>query len=129
MVLPAPEGPTRATSWPGSAVKVTSKRTCWEAVVSSTATDSSEASETSSAAGYRKSTWSNSMRAGPAGTGRASGFVLDHGREIEDLEDPVEGDQGGHHVDLHVGQRGEGAVEAGQVGGQGHHRPQLQACR
>ncbi len=51
VVLPAPEGPTRATSCPGSAVKVTSNSTCWDSVVSSTATDSSEASETSSAVG------------------------------------------------------------------------------
>ena len=54
------------------------------------------------------------------------GLVLDHGRQVEDLEDPVERDQGGHDVDLNVGQRGEWTVEAGQVGGQGHHRPQLQ---
>ena len=51
VVFPAPEGPTRATSWPGSAVKLTSKSTCWGTVVSRTATDSSEASETSSASG------------------------------------------------------------------------------
>ena len=30
VVLPAPDGPTRATSWPGSAVKVTSNSTCWD---------------------------------------------------------------------------------------------------
>ncbi len=73
MVLPAPDGPTSATIWPGSTVKLTSKRTWAETVVSRTATDSREARETSSAVGYRKSTWSNSMVAGPGGTGRASG--------------------------------------------------------
>src|SRR5664280_361478 len=56
VVLPAPDGPTRATNWPGSAAKVTSNSTCWETVVSSTANDSSEANETYSAEGKRKST-------------------------------------------------------------------------
>ena len=51
VVLPAPEGPTRAISSPGSAWKVTSKRTWLRAVFSSTATDSREASETSAALG------------------------------------------------------------------------------
>ena len=56
MVLPAPEGPTSATSWPGSTSNDTSKRTWLDTVVSRTATDSREASDTSSAVGYRKST-------------------------------------------------------------------------
>ena len=51
VVLPAPDGPTSATSWPGSAVKVTSNSTWLDTVGSRTATDSSEASETSSALG------------------------------------------------------------------------------
>ena len=51
VVLPAPDGPTRATSWPGSAVKLTSKSTWEETVGSRTATDSSEARDTSSAVG------------------------------------------------------------------------------
>ena len=51
VVFPAPDGPTRATSCPGSAVNDTSKSTGCDAVRSRTATDSSEASDTSSALG------------------------------------------------------------------------------
>ncbi len=69
------------------------------------------------------------LDAGRPGRDRAGvGLVLDHGRQVEDLEDPVEGDQGRHDVDLDVGQGGERAVEAGEVGGQGHHRPHLQGA-
>ena len=51
VVFPAPDGPTSATSCPGSALNDTSKSTGWETVRSSTATDSNEASDTSSALG------------------------------------------------------------------------------
>jgi hypothetical protein len=53
VVLPAPEGPTRATRDPGSTVKLTSSRTWWglAGVTSGTATDSREARETSSGRG------------------------------------------------------------------------------
>ena len=51
VVFPAPDGPTSATMWPGSTVKETSWRTSPRWPASSTATDSSEASETSSALG------------------------------------------------------------------------------
>ena len=44
--------------------------------------------------------------------------LLDHRLEVEHLEDPLEGDQRGHHVDPDVGQRGQRAVEAGQQRGQ-----------
>ena len=54
MVLPAPDGPTSAVSCPGGAVKVTPRSTGWAAPARSgtgSAIDSSEASETSLAAG------------------------------------------------------------------------------
>ena len=51
VVLPAPDGPTRATSEPGSARKDTPRSTVVDGVASSTATDSSEASDTCSAVG------------------------------------------------------------------------------
>jgi hypothetical protein len=51
VVLPAPDGPTSATSSPGRASKDTSKRTGTDGVCSRTATDSSDASDTSSALG------------------------------------------------------------------------------
>src|SRR5450755_3887213 len=73
VVLPAPEGPTSATSSPAWAVNETSYKTCVFGEVSRIATDSSEASETSAAAGYRNCTWSNSMMFAPAGRSTASG--------------------------------------------------------
>ncbi len=51
VVLPAPDGPTRATSCPGSARNEMPCSTVADGVWSSTATDSSEASETCSAVG------------------------------------------------------------------------------
>ena len=51
MVLPAPDGPTSATIWPGSAVNEMSVSTGPLSRDSVRATDSSEASETSSARG------------------------------------------------------------------------------
>ena len=73
MVLPAPDGPTSATSWPGSATNETSWSTCWLGRWSRTATASSEASDTSFAVGYAKSTWRSSTVLGPPGTSTASG--------------------------------------------------------
>jgi len=40
--------------------------------------------------------------------------VLDRRAQVEHLEDPFEGDQGGHHVHLDVGQRGHRPVEAAE---------------
>ena len=51
MVLPAPEGPTSATIWPGSATKLMSVSTWPLSRDSLRATTSSEASEISSARG------------------------------------------------------------------------------
>ena len=64
VVLPAPDGPTRAVSWPDGAVKLTSCKTpAAEAGRSGagSAIDSSEASDTSDADGYRNDTSSNSI--------------------------------------------------------------------
>ena len=54
VVLPAPDGPTSAVSCPAGAVKLTSRSTSWAAAGRSgtgSAIDSSEASDTSLAAG------------------------------------------------------------------------------
>ena len=48
----------------------------------------------------------------------ASGVVGDHRRQVEHLEHPLERDERGHDVDLHVRQRRERAVQPGQVGGE-----------
>src|SRR5262249_7758976 len=71
VVLPAPDGPTRAVSCRAGAAKLTSCRTPRLASVRSgvgSAIDSSDARLTSEAAGYRNDTWSNTMSAAvPAG--------------------------------------------------------------
>ena len=51
VVLPAPDGPTSAISSPGSARNDTACSTCADGAASSTATSSSEASDTSAADG------------------------------------------------------------------------------
>ena len=51
VVLPAPEWPTSATMWPAGTVKLTSRRVSSTGSLRRVATDSREASETSSAPG------------------------------------------------------------------------------
>jgi hypothetical protein len=46
----------------------------------------------------------------------------DHRRQVEHLEDPLEADQRGHHVDAHVGQALERAEQPQQQGGEGQER-------
>src|SRR5436190_8806918 len=70
--LPAPDGPTSATIWPGSMVNDTPRSTGSVTVRSRVATSSSDASETSAADGYRKVTSRNSTLAEPGGT--STGF-------------------------------------------------------
>ncbi len=108
MVLPAPDGPTSAVSVPAGTRKLTSLSTqCVPARSGSgSAIDSSEASDTSLAVGYRKQTPSNSMSgavAAGAGQRRGSGQFGDQRLQVEHLEDPVEADQCRQHADLHVG--------------------------
>ena len=47
-------------------------------------------------------------------------FVVHQRLEVEHLEDALEADQRGHHVDLHVRQRGERAIQATEQRGEGH---------
>src|SRR5580704_12760466 len=59
VVLPAPDGPTSAVSLPAGARKLTSVSASWagpDRSATGSAIDSSDASETSDAAGYRKLT-------------------------------------------------------------------------
>ena len=46
------------------------------------------------------------------------GVLFDHGLDVEDLEDALEGDEGGHDVEVDVRELGQRLVEAGQVAGQ-----------
>ena len=62
VVFPAPDGPTRAVSVPGSAANEIPFNISPESTVSNFAADSSEASEISSAFGYRNETFLNSTR-------------------------------------------------------------------
>jgi len=55
-----------------------------------------------------------------------AGALGDHRGQVEHLEDPVKGDQRGHHVDIGVGELGERAVEAVEVGGHGDQGAHLQ---
>src|SRR5579864_3644375 len=78
VVLPAPDGPTRAVSCRAGAVKLTSCRTPRLASVRSgagSAIDSSDARLTSEAAGYRNDTWSNTMSAAAPAVRDADPFV------------------------------------------------------
>ena len=56
---------------------------------------------------------------GPVGHGRGVGRLGDQRLDVEDLEDPLEADQGGDHVEAGGGQRGERRVEPGQQQGHG----------
>src|SRR4029453_15856981 len=71
---PAPGGPTSATSSPGAAVKDTPCRTGCAGAWSSTATSSSEASDTSAAVGYEKCTSSKSIERVPGARATAPGL-------------------------------------------------------
>ena len=97
---------------------------------SSTATDSSDASDTSSARRVAEvDVVELDRRRRRGGSVDRVRLVGDHRRQVEHLEDPVERHQRGHHVDLHVGQRGERAVEPAEVGGQRDERADRRACR
>jgi len=50
------------------------------------------------------------------------GGVHDAGLQVEHLEDTLEAHQCGHHVDPDVGERGQGAVEPGEVRGERDQR-------
>ena len=58
---------------------------------------------------------------GAAGDGDRVRRLVDHRRQVEHLEDALEGDERGHHVDVDVGERGERTVETVEVGGERDH--------
>ncbi len=62
-------------------------------------------------------------RAGSDGRVR---LLLDQRLQVEHLEDPVEADQRGHHLDLHVGQRPDRPVDAGEQLGERDQRAELE---
>ena len=129
VVLPAPDGPTSATSAPGRATKLTSASTCWDGAWSSFATDSSEASETSCCARIAEVDVLELDLGRPAMDLDGIRFLGDHGRKVEHLEDPVEGHERGHDADLHVRERRERAIEAAEVRTERDQRSDLQRSR
>ena len=122
VVLPAPEGPTRATSWPGSTVTLTPCSTSPPARRSPLAVASSEASDTSSPMGTGRRR-RRARRPAPVGQRRRRPALVDERLEVEHLEDALERDERRHDVDPDVGQRGQGPVEPGEQRGQGQERP------
>ena len=100
VVLPAPEAPTSATVSPGSTTSETSRRV--QSLGSSppgVPGASSDSSETSRPGGWRNHTWSSSMR--PVGLDEVdrAGPIGDRGGEVDHLEDALERDERGEHVD------------------------------
>ena len=116
--LPPPDVPTRATIWPGSTRNETPWSTSAPPRVSSVATSSSEASETLSARGVAEADVVELHGHRAVGHATGVGLLGDQRRQVEHLEDPLEADQGGHHVDPGAGQRGERRVEAGEEQGE-----------
>ena len=126
VVLPAPDGPTSATSSPGSTLKLTSRRiqslgssASWRARRSS-----SDGIDDTAAGGWRNHTWSNSIR--PAGSTRstAPGRSVIERREVEHLEHPLERHERGQHVDPRVRELRERLVDLAR------RRPRTRrACR
>ena len=119
--MPAPDGPTSATIWPGSTVKSTPLRTGAFSVRSRVTTSSRVASETSVGARVAEVHVAELEPARAGRDGDGVRLLLDAGPQVEDLEDPVERDQRAHHVDPDVAQRGERAVEPGEQQGEGDH--------
>ncbi|CAB4800488.1 unannotated protein [freshwater metagenome] len=55
-----------------------------------------------------------------------SGFFVNHGLEIKDFKHPIKTDQSCHHVDAHIGQRGQWSIQLRQQRRQGDQVPQRQ---
>ena len=56
------------------------------------------------------------------------GVLLNHGNDVEHLEEPLEGHETRHDVDVDVGELGQRGVEPGQVLGQGDHGAHLEGA-
>ena len=141
VVLPAPEGPTNATSSPGLRPERHVDEDVLVRIVSGAAPRLRDRAcpprrrpaalergqaPPPSAAGYAKLTWSNSTDAGPRGMAVAPGFSLTDRLEVEHLEDPLERDQRGGDVHPDVRQRRQRAEEPAEVGGQGDKRTHVE---
>ena len=61
-------------------------------------------------------------RHGTVGYRGRVGGIHHRGLQIENLQHPLEADQGGHHVDLDVGERCQRSVQTVEVRGEGHER-------
>ena len=125
--MPAPDGPTSATSWPGSMTSETSCSTSTCSAEESSASlrgVSSEAIDTAEAGRVAEPHVVELDAAGRRDQVDGAGPVLDGDGRVEHLEHPLEADQGRHEVDPGVGEAGERPVDPRDVGGHGHR-----ACR
>ena len=117
VVLPAPDGPTSATSSPGSTVKLDVAQDPVAGLVVEVGACLPRARRASDAAGagWRNHTWSNSTR--PVGVDEVDGAgpLGDERREVEHLEDPLERHERGQHVDAGVRELGERLVDLADV--------------
>ena len=116
VVLPAPDGPTSATSSPGATVKLTSRRIqSLSVVVGGDDASSSDAIDDTAADGWRNHTWSNLTRPSGSHEVERAGPLGDERREVEHLEDALERHDRGHHVDARVRELRERLVDLADV--------------
>lgn len=64
----------------------------------------------------------------PVGHRPRVGSLRDEGLEAEDLEDPLEADEGTHHLDTRTGQRGQRCVQADEEQGERDHGAGVEAA-
>jgi hypothetical protein len=121
VVLPAPEGPTRAVSFPAGTWK---SRFC--SVQGSSGAPERRA-EADPLEGDVRSL-AAPLRGPDLGEVPGAGPLRDVRLEVQDLEDPVEADHGRHHGRLHARQLVDGAVEPHQQGDHGHEGAQRQGA-
>ena len=122
VVFPAPDGPTRATSWPGWAGNDTSNSTWLRRGLLEHGHRLERGQRHLLGARVAEVDVVELDRGGTAGDGDGVGLLVDHGRQVEDLEHPVERHQGRHDVDLHVRQRRRAARRGGSGTRSGRRR-------
>ena len=120
VVLPAPEGPTSATSCPGSATKVMSDSTVFSGVCIGHGNGFERCERDFRRRGITKR---DSIERNPSRAGRdrdGVGLILDHRLQIEHLEYAFERDERGHQTYLDIRKPSQGAVKPNQVRDESH---------
>ena len=115
VVLPAPEGPTSATTVPARRERDPAQHL--DAAGALEGGDGLERGDRDLlGGGVAEAHVAELDGRGPRRDRRRVGRLFDHGVDVEDLEDPLEAHDGAHEVDLHVGELHERREEAGEVG-------------